>query len=78
MIQPRPLVPARDTCSRLTPYRLLERAPGMAFNFSSVLPHGTFLPHTEGDLLRKLPVKVTRARPGSLVYFPVQQSALAS
>ena len=78
MTQPRPLVPARDTCSRPTPYRLLERAPGMAFNFSSVLPHRTFLPHTEGELLQTPPVMVSRARPGSIVYFPAQPSALAS
>ena len=36
MIQPRPLLPTRDTCSRPTPYKTKKRVAGMAFNFSSV------------------------------------------
>lgn len=36
MIQPRPLLPTRDTCSRPTPYKTIKRVAGMAFNFSSV------------------------------------------
>jgi hypothetical protein len=36
VIQPRPLVPARDTCSRPTPHRIVQRIAGMAFNFSNV------------------------------------------
>jgi hypothetical protein len=31
-----PLALARDLCSRATPYRLLKRVAGLAFNFSSV------------------------------------------
>lgn len=35
MIHPRPLVPARDTCSRATPSPIVHRVAGMAFNFST-------------------------------------------
>jgi hypothetical protein len=36
MPDPNPLALARDLCSRATPYRLLKRVAGLAFNFSSV------------------------------------------
>ncbi len=36
MTDPSPLALARDLCSRATPYRLLKRVAGLAFNFSSV------------------------------------------
>lgn len=50
----------------------------MAFNFSSVLPQRTFVTRTETDTVHAMPRKVAPGRPGSIVYFPVQQSALAS
>ena len=36
MNQPRSLVPARDTCGRATPSRIVQRVAGMAFNFSTL------------------------------------------
>jgi len=36
MTELNPLAMARDLCSRATPYRLLKRVAGLAFNFSSV------------------------------------------
>ena len=36
VIQPRALVPTRDTCCRATTHHIVERVAGMAFNFSNV------------------------------------------
>lgn len=42
MIQPRSLVPARDKFSRPTPFQIVQRIAGMAFNFSTIqLPAST-------------------------------------
>ena len=64
MKQPRPLVPARDTCSRPTPYRILERAPGMAFNFSSVLPQRGVAPSLDGDTVLQIVRRPMWFKPG--------------
>lgn len=77
MTQPHSLVPARETCSRPTPYRILKRAPGMAFNFSSVLPHSGYVTYAEEEVLIQLRRRAVPSLPSATVHF-IQQSALAS
>lgn len=78
MIRPRLVVPARDTCCRPTPHTLAPRVPGLAFNFSSVLPHRITGPLIEAESQRDTVRSSPRTRRITFILHPLLPTALAS
>ncbi len=78
MIPPRLLVPATDTYCRPTPYQIVQRVPGLAFNFSSVLPHRILGPLNEAEASRDVSQIFPRPRRITFTLTPFHPTAIAS
>lgn len=71
------LVPAGDTCCRPTPTYFVQRIPGLAFNFSSILPQRIDGPLNEAERLRDVPRLTICSRRAIFTVDPFHPTAIA-